>query len=146
VLKGVFDRAPNTKTWSSPFANLQWRSANQNKGVQAQRNPRNTVPHDPNTMDTSATVRKAVTEADKQKYRQEGRCFRCSRIGHIARACPNKPAKAAATTKGEAPPRYEELSKGDKLANFVLKLSDEERDTFIRKVMGEEPMKDFPEA
>jgi hypothetical protein len=38
------------------------------------------------------------------------------------------------------------LSKGDKLANFVLKLSDEERDTFIRKVMGEEPTKDFPEA
>jgi hypothetical protein len=38
------------------------------------------------------------------------------------------------------------LTKGDRLANFVLKLLDEERDTFIRKVMGDEPTKDFPEA
>jgi hypothetical protein len=146
ALKGAFHNAPNAKPRSSPFTNLQWRSMNQNRGTQGQRNPRNTTPYDPNAMDMSATVRKAVTEADKQKHRQEGQCFRCSRIGHIARACPDRPAKAAATTEGEAPPRYEELSKGDKLADFVLKLSDEERDAFIRKVMEDEPTKDFPEA
>jgi hypothetical protein len=38
------------------------------------------------------------------------------------------------------------LTKGDKLADFALKLLDEERDTFIRKVMGDKPTKDFPEA
>jgi hypothetical protein len=146
ALKGAFNNTPNAKPQNSPFAGLQWRSANQNRGAQGQKNPRNATPRDPNAMDMSATIRKAVTEADKQKHRQEWRCFRCSKIGHIARACPNRPAKAAATTEGEAPPQYKELTKGDRLADFTLKLSDKERDTFIRKVMGDEPMKDFPEA
>ncbi len=30
-------------------------------------------------MDTSATAQKAITEADKEKYRKEGRCFECDK-------------------------------------------------------------------
>jgi hypothetical protein len=47
-------------------------------------------PRDPNAMDTSAVARKATTEAEKQRSRQEGRCFECGKQGHLARACPSK--------------------------------------------------------
>jgi hypothetical protein len=52
---------------------------------------------DPDAMDTSATVRKAVTEGDKQKHRSEGRCFECSKQGHIAATALIRKAKARAT-------------------------------------------------
>ena len=35
-------------------------------------------------------VYKAYTEIDKKKHRAEGRCFECSRQGHMARECPTK--------------------------------------------------------
>ena len=36
------------------------------------------------------TVRRAVTKKDKKKHREAGKCFECSRIGHMARNCPNR--------------------------------------------------------
>ena len=42
-------------------------------------------------MDTSATVQKATTEAEKQKHRKEGQC---SKQGHIAHMCPDKKTRA----------------------------------------------------
>ena len=35
-------------------------------------------------------LRKAVTEDDKKKYKEQGRCFFCGNQGHIARTCPKK--------------------------------------------------------
>jgi hypothetical protein len=40
-------------------------------------------PADPDTMDVS-TMQKAMTDAEKQKHQQEGRCFKCSQQGHLA--------------------------------------------------------------
>ena len=31
-----------------------------------------------------------MTEADKQRYQQEGLCFRCGNKGHISRNCPQR--------------------------------------------------------
>ena len=58
-------------------------------------------------MDTSASLSKAVTEADKERYKREGRCFFCGAQGHVSRSCSKKtatnqkpaPAKIAAVTE-----------------------------------------------
>jgi hypothetical protein len=52
-------------------------------------------------------VRRAYTEADKSKFRKEGRCFRCDKQGHMARECPTKkqqPFKPQKTTFKKKPP------------------------------------------
>ena len=46
-------------------------------------NPRRGGPS--NAMDTSASLSKAVTEADKERYKKEGRCFFCGAQGHVSR-------------------------------------------------------------
>ena len=33
-------------------------------------------------------INKAYTDKDKRKHRAKGRCFDCSRIGHMAKECP----------------------------------------------------------
>ena len=68
-------------------------------------NPRRGGPS--NAMDTSASLSKAVTEADKERYKKEGRCFFCGAQGHVSRSCSKKtanplkapPAKIAAVTE-----------------------------------------------
>ena len=58
-------------------------------------------------MDTSASLSKAVTEADKERYKKEGRCFFCGAQGHVSCSCSKKtnvsqkgaPAKLATTTE-----------------------------------------------
>jgi hypothetical protein len=41
-------------------------------------------------MDVDATTIpfQKLTDADREKYRKEGRCFRCREKGHMARNCP----------------------------------------------------------
>jgi hypothetical protein len=43
-----------------------------------------------NAMDTNASLSKAVTEADKERYKKEGRCFFCGAQGHVSRSCSKK--------------------------------------------------------
>ena len=110
-------------------------------------------------MDTSATVRKATTEAEKQKHRQEGQCFECSKQGHIAHMCPDK--KTHARILNSNPPSSNSSSIGSAaisdiasvmsddtttttssadIAVCILKISDKERAEFARvmKEGGEE--------
>jgi len=77
-----------------------WRRQNQgNAQGQAGRAPtRQFTPRDPNAMDTSTTVRKAMTKSEKQKYWQEGRCFECSKQGHFAQDCLGKKTCARGAT------------------------------------------------
>ena len=58
-------------------------------------------------MDTSASLLKAITEVDKERYKKEGRCFFCGAQGHISHSCmkktaapqKNPPAKIMAITE-----------------------------------------------
>ena len=69
-------------------------------------NPRRGGPS--KVMDTSASLSKAVTEADKERYKKEGRCFFCGAQGHVSRSYSKKatnppkspPAKFAAVIEG----------------------------------------------
>ena len=62
-------------------------------------------------MDTSASLLKVVTEANKERYKKEGRCFFCEVQGHVSCSCSKKattpqkntPAKIAAVTKELTP-------------------------------------------
>ena len=58
-------------------------------------------------MDTSASLSKAVTEVDKERYRKEGWCFFCGAQGYVSHSCSKKtatpqkspPAKIAVVTE-----------------------------------------------
>jgi hypothetical protein len=72
--------------------------------------------------------------------------------GHISRNCPDRPPKARATADEgpsppkDQPPQYDDLKKGETIADYVMKLTDEEREVFLRKVIGDEGTSDFPNA
>jgi hypothetical protein len=140
-----------------------WRQRGQQQMGRNDNTTRQFAPRDPNAMDTSAAVRKATTEKEKQEHRDKGKCFKCSRQGHIACNCPNRqtPVKAKVatdvTTSSSAsvasdPPDYTsnagdaEMTSGNTLADFALKLSVEEREMFVRKMMSEGEDMGFLEA
>ena len=69
---------------------------------------------DPNAMDTCADRsrsysrnkgskgRASSTKEDPETQRREGRCFTCNKQGHLARNCPDKPAKTSNKGKVKA--------------------------------------------
>jgi hypothetical protein len=126
-----------------------WRCPNQSGNIQPAR-PR-LPPRDPNAMDTSAVVRKATTESEKEKYRKEGRCFECSKQGHMVRDCPDRPrrpARARATdTTTEIGSQEEKASYGPReIASFLRKFNDEDRDSFIKAMQEEGEELGFQDA
>ena len=62
-------------------------------------------------MDMSTSLSKAVMEADKERYKKEGRCFFCGAQGHVSRSCSKKttapqkapPAKIVTVTEDTTP-------------------------------------------
>jgi hypothetical protein len=58
---------------------------------------------DPNAMDLTpgrTRARAALTDDEMTKLRQEGKCFKCKRQGHIGRNCPNQNSQIRATSGG----------------------------------------------
>jgi hypothetical protein len=58
---------------------------------------------DPNAMDLTpgrTRARAALTDDEMNKLRQEGKCFKCKRQGHIGRNCPNQNSQIRATSCG----------------------------------------------
>ena len=104
-------------------------------------------PRDPNAMDTSAG--KATTEEQKKKHRDEGRCYECSKQGHISRNCPTRKLNARSAeieeaeedTNGKgAQPEAPWLMK-DMIAR-AAKFSDEERLAFIQGLQDDKETED----
>ena len=88
-------------------------------------------------MDTSASLSKAVTEADKERYKKEGRCFFCGVQGHISHSClkkaaapPKNPlAKIAAAIEEIAAPSVQSQTTTftqENVLNYLKDLSTEE--------------------
>ena len=101
-------------------------------------------------MDTSAAARKANTDREKEEYCKTGRCFECSKQGHLARLCPTKknrqspfqrpPPNNRSATIEEIPDDESEVDtqayhwNPEVLAQRAMKFSDEDRDAFVRKL------------
>ena len=96
-------------------------------------------------MDTSATVRKATTKKDKEEYRKAGRCFECGKQGHLTQTCPSKKPQQnqnarTVTIKDDVSNDMSINSSGNSsftpatLAALAMRLSDEEKGTFARKL------------
>jgi hypothetical protein len=92
-------------------SNANWHG-NNNQGHQQQGQGRPAAPrpqlwaYNENRMDTSAVVRKASSDKEKEEYRKEGRCYKCGKQGHLARNCPNRKNRqqqqpCARTTKAD---------------------------------------------
>ena len=81
-------------------------------------------------------VRKATSEAEKQKYRSEGRCFECSKQGHLARNCPDKkPCARAAespSATNDTPTPSASMPFTSDIAARILKFSDDECGELVR--------------
>jgi hypothetical protein len=107
-------------------------------------------------MDTSASaqVSKATTEADKERYRREGRCYECGKQGHVVRACPSK-RNATNTTSARSTsiivtdpdhsdppesPAYERIGKA------LLGMTDDDRQSFLEYMNKQGEDLDFGNA
>ena len=92
-------------------------------------------------MDTSAAMRKATNDKEKEEYRKTGKCFECGKQGHLARVCPTKRNRSTINNRSIETEDYESdhglpdtrYDPGD-LATKAMRLSEEDRDAFVRKL------------
>jgi len=141
-------RPPPAQTGNTTRNPFFWQ---QGGGQQQNQRPQNSgqspiqqlPPHDPNAMDTSAAAQKAITEADKEKYRKEGHCFGCDKQGHIVRNCPSKKACArmvktpdTSETASIISEAFTEETTTASITSQISKLTDEERDKLIAAMQG----------
>jgi hypothetical protein len=136
---------------NSNHSQIFWHHSNQTSNAQPARPC--LPPCDPNVIDMSAVTCKAITKADKEKHRKEGHCFECLKQGHMAWDCldqPRQPAHACTTDTtdmAEAGSQEENTSYGPKeLASLLRKLSEDEKDTFIRAMQEEGEEMGFQDA
>ena len=91
-------------------------------------------------------ARAALTDDERATLRQEGKCFKCCKKGHMSRDCPDRASQARSGTTKEEP--KEETKEEDaqikqvtaeELVHLVWNMSQEEKDKVIQDVF----MKDF---
>ena len=91
-------------------------------------------------------ARAALTNDERATLRQEGKCFKCRKKGHMSRDCPDRTSQARSGVTKEEP--KEETKEEDaqiktvtaeELVNLVRGMTQEETDKVIQDVF----MKDF---
>jgi hypothetical protein len=100
-------------------------------------------PRDPNTMDTSATACKVKTEAEKEKHLLKGKCYECSKQGHVTCNCPDKKALVQARV---ADTQESKAMTPHKIAKILKAYGDDKHDTFVKTMQEEGEELGFPTA
>jgi hypothetical protein len=103
-------------------------------------------------MDIS-TTRKATTDTEKQKHRQEGRCFDCSQQGHLAQNCLlkrnrpriNRAFSSVVDDQSVTETEESDLQSVTSMASRVKGMTNEEKDEFIR-LINDDGEQDFAKA
>jgi hypothetical protein len=94
-------------------------------------------------MDTSTATCKAKTEAEKEKHRLKGRCYKCSKQGHVACNCPDKKASVQART---ANTQESKAMTPHEIAKILKAYGDDERDLFVKTMQDKGEELGFPTA
>ena len=96
-------------------------------------------------MDTSAVIRKATNDKEREEYRKTGRCFECGKQGHLVRDCPNKKPRVHTTRTVQIQDDNESTTSETtpqtmSLAARVARLSKEDRGAFMDEMrsLGED--------
>jgi hypothetical protein len=93
-------------------------------------------------MDVDATTIpfQKLTDADREKYQKEGRCFRCREKGHMARNCPKNNKAVIKTTDVPTPTTLAtptvtansvKLTKAQQIRALEDAMTDEERGEYL---------------
>ena len=102
-----------------------------------------------NAMDTTpgcTCARAALTDDERATLRQEGKCFKCRKKGHMSWDCPDRTSQARSRATKEEP-KEESTGKDvqikqvtvEELVHLVRNMNQEEKDKVIQDVF----MKDF---
>ena len=87
-------------------------------------------------------ARAALTDDERATLRQEGKCFKCRKKGHMSRDCPDRTSQAhSGVTKEEVKEEDVQIKTvtAEELVNLVRGMTQEEKDKVIQDVF----MKDF---
>ena len=96
-------------------------------------------------MDTSAVIRKATNDKEREEYCKTGQCFECGKQGHLVRDCPNKKPRVRTTRTVQVQDDNESVTSDSpaattSLAAQVARLSEEDRSAFMDEMrsLGED--------
>ena len=91
-----------------------------------------------NAMDTSTSLSKAVTEADKEHYKKEGRCFFCGAQGHVSHSCLKKTANLQKSTPAKIAAVVEETATTPVVTNQTTALTPENVLNYLKELLTDE--------
>jgi Zinc knuckle len=86
---------------------------------------------------------KATTEAEKEKCKKEGQCFKCGKQGHLAKNCPDQKPRAQTTVTEKSDTASIATAKFPtpaKIAGFLNQFSTSDKEEFVKSMreLGED--------
>ena len=87
----------------------------------------------------TSQVNKAYTEEDKRKHRIRGKCFNCSRIGHMANVCPMRKTSASQFRR----PFQSQSNKGQNWRTTTRKYNQPRKRTFSKPTKFGQPSQSY---